>query len=81
MIKGAKVFNLFTSDENIISKECEVCIVGAGAAGIYLAVNLASKGIDTILLEAGDIISTNSSDAGFEVNFEDELYSGATKGR
>ncbi len=81
MIKGVKVFNLFASDENIISKECEVCIVGAGAAGIYLAVNLASKGIDTILLEAGDIISTNSSDAGFEVNFEDELYSGATKGR
>lgn len=35
------------------SYEAEVCVVGAGAAGISLARNLASKGVEVCLLEGG----------------------------
>jgi choline dehydrogenase-like flavoprotein len=75
------VFNLITSKKPLITRECEVCIVGAGAVGIYLASELASKGVSTILLDAGGMECIKSSDIDFDVSFEDELYSGATEGR
>jgi len=80
-MKNVKIANLFTSNKSILVEECEVCVVGAGAAGIYLAVELTRQGIDTILLEAGDLTSIDPKSAGFSAFFEDELYSGATKGR
>jgi len=36
------------------SLECDVCIVGGGAAGISIAVELAKTNLDVILLEAGE---------------------------
>ena len=76
-----KYFDLFTSKNDLIFRECEVCIIGAGAVGIYLASELSSQGISTVLLEAGGMECINSTDMNFDVSFEDELYSGATKGR
>src|SRR5690606_9873999 len=35
--------------------ECDVCIVGAGAAGITLALELIDSGLDVVLLEAGGV--------------------------
>lgn len=35
--------------------ECEICIVGAGAAGVTLALELAKHGREVILLEAGGL--------------------------
>ncbi len=35
--------------------ESDVCVVGGGAAGVALARNLASRGHDVCLLEAGGI--------------------------
>jgi choline dehydrogenase-like flavoprotein len=34
---------------------CAVCVVGAGPAGITLALSLARRGVETILLESGDL--------------------------
>ncbi len=43
--------------------EAEVCIVGAGPAGILIALALAGKGIRTVLLESGG--------AGFDAGIHD----------
>ena len=34
--------------------QADVCIVGAGAAGIPLALSLSGKGMSVLLLEAGE---------------------------
>jgi choline dehydrogenase-like flavoprotein len=49
----------------------DVCVVGAGAAGIALARELAARGVEVILLESG----------GFELESETQaLYAGASRG-
>ena len=80
-MKNVKVIDLSNSQDNYIVSGCEVCIIGGGAAGIYLATELVRKGVDTILLEAGGKTTTNSTSAGFDIYSEGELYLGATKGR
>jgi len=49
VIQNGKEFN-----ENQLLQS-EVCIIGAGAAGVTLALELAQKGFDVILLEAGGL--------------------------
>ena len=39
----------------------DICIVGAGVAGITLALDLAARGRRVLLLEAGDIFLTDES--------------------
>ncbi len=73
--------DLVTCGESLLTRQCEVCIVGAGAAGIYLAVELAARGLDVILLEAGNTACADVSDIGFDARFDAELYPGATAGR
>ncbi len=76
-----KVIDLKHIGENSARKTCEVCIVGAGAAGIYIATSFAKKGINVILLEAGSDTSADFQKIGFGVDFLKSAYSGATKGR
>ncbi|MCP5414751.1 MAG: GMC family oxidoreductase [Chromatiaceae bacterium] len=59
----------------------DVCIVGAGAAGIYLAVRLAEEGLKVVLLEAGPEHCVDSSAIGFLPSFDADEYPGATLGR
>lgn len=59
----------------------DVCVVGAGAAGIYLAVALARLGVNVVLLEAGPSRCVSAEIAGFEASFEASPYLGATEGR
>ncbi len=40
---------------------CQVCVIGAGAAGITLVMELARAGIDVIVLEAGNLKSSGAS--------------------
>ena len=80
-MKNVKVIDLSNSQDNYIVSDCEICIIGGGAAGIYLATELVRKGVDTILLEAGGKTTTNSTSAGFDIYSEGELYLGATQGR
>ena len=51
---------------------CELCIVGAGAAGITMALELADSGMDIILLEAGSINNSGKSQ---------QLYQGSVNDR
>ncbi len=58
-----------------------MCIVGAGAAGLYLAQELTRNGVDVVLLEAGSSSTMDASGIGFEPVFQSDPYPGATVGR
>ena len=73
--------DLANCDQKALTRQCDVCVVGAGAAGIYLAVELANRGLDVILLEAGNKACTDASAIGFDAQFDADLYPGATLGR
>lgn len=73
--------DLTASINSTLKVRGDVCVVGAGAAGIYMAVQLAAKGLDVILVEGGNINCTDASSIGFEAQFEAEHYPGATVGR
>jgi len=45
-------FRLYDSDEDI---HCDICIAGAGAAGVAIALSLAEQNHKVVLLEAGGI--------------------------
>ena len=60
-MKNINFIDLKSSQNDYLEKECEVCIVGAGAAGIYLATEFAKKGIDTVLIEAGGKSTANAN--------------------
>lgn len=66
---------------NLTNLTCDVCIVGAGAAGMYLATRLSEHGLRTILVEAGPETCISTEQAGFMPSFERARYSGALEGR
>ncbi len=80
-MKNTLIRDLLTTDAPSVEARGDICIIGAGAAGIYLATQLAAKGLDVILLEAGGSVCTDSAGVGFEALFTDLPYQGATKGR
>ncbi len=59
----------------------QVCIVGAGIAGLVLATTLADSGMDVHLLEAGGPIPEERSQAIYLADMADALHTGATQGR
>lgn len=59
----------------------DICVVGAGAAGCYLAQALSRNGLDTVVLEAGGESATSAEAFGFEPAMTGALYRGATDGR
>lgn len=67
--------------EETLVGQCQVCIVGAGAAGLYLAAKLVAQGLDVVLLEAGGTQGVDASAIGFAARFDAEPYPGATAGR
>lgn len=79
-MNGVSIFDL-REGQTARNENCDVCVIGAGAAGIYLAVQLASKGLDVILIEAGGAICGDASQVGFDARFSADAYPGATKGR
>jgi choline dehydrogenase-like flavoprotein len=62
-------------------RTCDVCIVGAGAAGIYLGVRLARRGVDVTILEAGGQVCSDGDSVGFEAELQGRAYRGADEGR
>ena len=60
---------------------CDVCIIGAGAAGLYLATRLAAKGQSVVILEAGGRVCSDAAALGIEPVFSGDVYPGATLGR
>lgn len=63
------------------SISADVCIIGAGAAGIYLAAELSKKDIDVVLIEAGPSKSVDSNTIGFSAIFNNNYYPGSVEGR
>jgi choline dehydrogenase-like flavoprotein len=61
--------------------QADVCVIGAGAAGIYLTLQLARQGKSVVLLEAGPATCTDAGAMGFDALFEASHYPGATEGR
>jgi choline dehydrogenase-like flavoprotein len=59
----------------------DFCIIGAGAAGIYLATRLAEGGKRVVVVEAGGKASKSAFELGFEPVFTAHQYSGALEGR
>lgn len=58
-----------------------VCIVGAGAAGILLATQLAARGLTVLLLEGGGLELEDRSQALYKTELSGLPYAGATEGR
>lgn len=61
--------------------ETDVCIIGAGAAGLYLAAELGRRGIAVVLIEAGPAAAVEAAAIGFNPVFSADMYPGATTGR
>lgn len=68
-------------DTEAATENCGVCIIGAGAAGLYLGVRLAQSGMDVIILEAGGRVGGDGGSVGIDCAFEGEPYRGASEGR
>jgi choline dehydrogenase-like flavoprotein len=60
---------------------CDVCVVGSGAAGTYLGVRLAERGLSVVILEAGGRTGVDGARIGIEAEFGRTQYRGATDGR
>jgi choline dehydrogenase-like flavoprotein len=61
--------------------DCDLCIVGSGAAGIAIAVELADSGLDILLLESGGLDPGSATDALSEGSHEGFPFKGLTEGR
>ncbi|UZR28741.1 GMC oxidoreductase [Methylococcus mesophilus] len=80
-MSGTVFVDLAATNDGVVTEQGDVCVIGAGAAGIYLAVQLAGKGLNVILVEAGNIHCCDASAVGFDAQFETAFYPGATVGR
>ncbi|HXH29521.1 MAG TPA: GMC family oxidoreductase [Bacteriovoracaceae bacterium] len=76
-----KQHDLLSSSEPRVEAVCDVCIIGAGAAGLYLATRLAAKGQSVVILEAGGRVCSDAASLGVEPVFTGDVYPGATLGR
>ena len=61
--------------------ETDVCIIGAGAAGAYIARRLVAQGRDVVVVEAGPPACLPPHEAGFDAEFSPAAYPGAVSGR
>jgi choline dehydrogenase-like flavoprotein len=68
-------------DPPSLDLETDVCIIGAGAAGAYLARALVAHGRDVVVLEAGPVTCLPPHEAGFDAEFSPAAYPGAVSGR
>ena len=70
---------ILESDDHGADSSCDVCILGAGLVGIYLADALRLRGVSVTILERGGSKSFPASER--EVEFALDEYEGATSGR
>lgn len=61
--------------------EADICIIGAGAAGIYMATKMLQLGRTVVLIEAGPKTGVDATTVGFDAIFGRDWYAGATTGR
>jgi choline dehydrogenase-like flavoprotein len=66
---------------DVHTRTADVCIVGAGAAGLFLMSRLRDSGLRIVVLEAGPRVPVAPDDAGMQAEFIGNVYRGATEGR
>ena len=76
-----RIVRLKQALEWVERRQWDVCVVGAGAAGIYLSCKLAQLGLETLLVEAGDESEFELARSFFPVEFEATRYNAALNGR
>lgn len=76
-----RVISLDDFDETESIVNADVCIIGAGAAGLYLAQRLNGSSGKVMVVEAGPGTPVLSNEIGFDCEFPDGDYRGATEGR
>lgn len=60
---------------------CDVCVIGAGAGGIYAASRFADEGFRVVVIEAGGQACRSAAESGFDVSFLKQRYVAAIDGR
>ena len=73
--------DLSQSRSQLQSAACDVCMVGVGAAGAFMARRLAEYGLSVLCLDAGGQRCSSPEELGFESRFGADTYHGATEGR
>src|ERR1044071_3833858 len=73
--------DLLEHESATTSHVASVCIIGAGAGGLFLARRLADAGIDTVLVEAGSERVVKAADTDLLPEFSRDVYDGAINGR
>jgi choline dehydrogenase-like flavoprotein len=73
--------DLNQADEGGAGCNAQVCIVGAGTAGIYLAQELRKLGLQVVMLEAGDALARMPEEIGQLCQQRGIRYRGADLGR
>jgi len=74
------IFNLLDSESRPY-KIYDICIIGGGTVGLYLANKLVKLGNKVVICEAGDLNPVLSTNIGMDPIFTDSIYSAAQKGR
>ncbi|MCX7177142.1 MAG: GMC oxidoreductase [Proteobacteria bacterium] len=77
----AKLIDLNHAAQSATHASCDVCVIGAGAAGLYLAHRLSRDGLRVIVLEAGGATCGSGASLGIESIFSASPYPGAMEGR
>lgn len=77
----ATIIDLNESTHSDTHATCDVCVIGAGAAGLYIASRLSRDGLCVIVLEAGGETCGSGASVGIEPVFSGSQYRGATEGR
>lgn len=77
----ATIIDLNESTQLETHAKCDVCVIGAGAAGLYLAHRLARAGVSVVVLEAGGATCGSGASVGIEPVFSASQYRGAVEGR
>jgi len=77
----ATLIDLDALDQPETSASCDVCVIGAGAAGLYLVHRLAGAGLTVVALEAGGKTCESGAAIGIEPLFTGSEYGGALEGR
>jgi choline dehydrogenase-like flavoprotein len=76
-----ELVDLASADSARTEASADVCIVGAGAAGLYLAHRLAFAGLSVAVLEAGDKNCVDCTTIGIRSVSSGSDYGGVTRGR
>lgn len=75
------IIDLQLAGSPAVANDSQVCIVGAGTAGLFLARLLRRQGVQVTLLEAGDAVARRPSEMTQHCEQRGILYRGAESGR